>query len=157
MSVPEPVLVKVEIREALLLCTSVAAKARVVGESTAEAAVTPVPDRVISKFPATTLSATVTVAFRAPSAVGVNVALTAQLAPTAKLAGDSGQVLVVAKSPGLVPPKVILVMISGPVPVLVITLVRSALPCPWAWLPKLRAAGTAETVGANPVPLSGTV
>jgi hypothetical protein len=58
-------------------------------------------------------------AVRLPVALGVKVALRLQLAPAARVLGLSGQVLLELKSLGLVPPRLMLLMVSGAVPVLV--------------------------------------
>ncbi len=65
------------------------------------------------------LSAIEMLAVRLPMAVGVKVALRLQLALTANVLGLSGQLLVELKSPGLAPPRLTLLMVSGAVPVLV--------------------------------------
>ena len=59
------------------------------------------------------LSVTVNVALREPVTVGVKVTLMVQVALTAKVEGLRGQVLVCPKSPGLVPVKPMLVMVSA--------------------------------------------
>lgn len=56
---------------------------------------------------------------RLPIAPGVNVIPTTQLPPAAIVLGDTGQLLVSAKSPGLLPITEMLVMDSSPFPVLV--------------------------------------
>ncbi len=65
------------------------------------------------------LSAIEMLAVRLPVAVGVKVALMLQLALTASVLGLSGHVLLELKSPALVPLRVMLLMVSGAVPVLV--------------------------------------
>ena len=59
------------------------------------------------------LSVTVNVALREPVAVGVKVTLIVQVALAAKVEGLRGQLLVCPKSPGLVPVKPMLVMVSA--------------------------------------------
>ncbi len=65
------------------------------------------------------MSAMEMLAVRLPVAVGVKVALRLQLALTARVLGLRGQLLLELKSPRLVPPRVMLLMVSGAVPVLV--------------------------------------
>ena len=59
------------------------------------------------------MSVTVKVALRVPVAVGVKVTLMVQVALAAKVEGLTGQLFVWPKSPGLVPVKPILVMVSA--------------------------------------------
>ena len=58
-------------------------------------------------------------ALRLPVAVGVKVALMLQVPLTARVAGLIGQVWLGLKSPGLVPPGVMALMLRGAVPLLV--------------------------------------
>jgi hypothetical protein len=69
-----------------------------------------VPERLAVCGLLVALSVTVNVPLRAPAAVGVKVTLIVQFAPAATLAP---QLLVWAKSPLLVPVKVMLVMLSA--------------------------------------------
>ena len=62
------------------------------------------------------MSVTVNVPLRAPVAVGVKVTLIVQFAPAATL---EPQLLVCAKSPRLVPPIAMLLIVKGPLPVFV--------------------------------------
>lgn len=96
------------------------------------------------------LSVTVSVAERAPGAVGVNVTLTAQFPPAAT---ELPQVLVCAKSPGFVPVKAMLVMLRLAFPVLFRVTVWGALVEFTFWLPKVRVPGDTPASGALPVPL----
>ena len=59
------------------------------------------------------MSVAVNVALRVPVAVGVKVALMVQVPLAAKVEGLIGQLLVCPKSPGLVPVKPMLVMVSA--------------------------------------------
>ena len=59
------------------------------------------------------LSVTVNVALREPVTVGVKVTLMVQVPFAARVEGLRGQLLVCPKSPGLVPVKPILVMVSA--------------------------------------------
>src|SRR5437667_12592549 len=77
------------------------------------------PVRVICCGPPKALSLISSVAVRVKGAVGVKVTLMAQLALTARVAGLTGQLLVRAKSPLLVPVIVMLLIVSGAVPVFV--------------------------------------
>jgi len=89
--------------------------------------VVPVPDRgTVCGLPDAS-SETDTEALRVPAAVGANVTLMAQLPPAATLLP---QVLVWAKSPGLVPPMVILLMLSAAVPELLTLMLCAALLAP---------------------------
>src|SRR5690242_20705807 len=98
----------------------------------------PVPVMVMALLPAGTLSNTVSVALRKPIAVGVKVAVIVQLAFTARLLGEIGQVLVCAKSPALAPLIARLVMNNGPVPLLVSVMFIGALVVLSVMLPKLK-------------------
>src|SRR5450759_3971887 len=69
-------------------------------------------------------------ALRLPVAVGVKVALMLQLAPAARVLGLSGQLLLELKSPGLVPPRLMPVMVKGALPVLVRVTDRDPLVVP---------------------------
>ncbi len=84
------------------------------------------------------LSAMLRLALRLPVAVGVKVALRLQLALTASVLGLSGQVLLELKSAGLVPLRVMLVMVSGAVPLLVKDTDCEPLVVLTIWLPKPR-------------------
>jgi hypothetical protein len=81
-----------------------------------------------------------------PSTVGVKVMLMVQLAPTARL---DPQVLSCAKSPL----NVILVIISGAVPVLLMVTACGALVAPTGWPEKVRLTADKLTTGAGkPLP-----
>ena len=114
----------------------------------------PVPARVTDCGLPLALSATVTVAERLPTAVGVKVTLMVQL-PLA--ATELPQVLVWAKSPVLVPPIARLVMVSAAVPVLLRVIVCPELVELRGWLLKVRLPGERLTLGPLPVPLRLTV
>jgi hypothetical protein len=86
---------------------------------TAGAATTPLPLSATAWGLPLALSAIEMLALRLPVALGVKVALMLQLAPAARVLGLSGHVLLELKSPGLVPPRLMLLMVSGAVPVLV--------------------------------------
>ena len=95
------------------------------------------------------MSAMVSVADRAPEAVGVNVILMVQLALAAKLAP---QLLVCAKSPLLTPAMLMLVRLNAAVPLLVSVTAWAALPIPTDWLPNAIDVGESVAAGAPPVP-----
>jgi len=84
---------------------------------------TPVPvSATLCGLPAA-LSVMLTLPVRFPVAVGLKVMLIAQFAPPASVVGLTGHVLVCAKSPLLVPPAAMLVIVSAAVPVLVTVIV----------------------------------
>ena len=118
----------------------------------------PVPLRATDcgLFPA--LSLMLTLALRVPVVVGVKVTLMLQEAPAVSVLGLMGQVLVWAKSPALVPPRLIVEIVRSALPLLVRVTVCAALVVPTFWLPKLRLLGLRLTAGAGvtPVPLSVT-
>ena len=89
-------------------------------------------------------SVMVSVALRAPAAVGLKVTLKVQLAPAASVAGNAPQVFVWAKSPLVA----MALIVSGALPLLVSVTVCAALVVPTFWLPKLRLAGDSVTAGA---------
>ena len=99
------------------------------------------------------LSAMLSVALRLPLAAGVKVTLIVQL-PLA--ATELPQVLVCAKSPGLVPVMVRPEIVKAALPVLLRVAVCAALVELTAWLPKERLLGETALDGeatATPVPL----
>jgi hypothetical protein len=105
------------------------------------------------------LSLMETLALRLPVAEGVKVTLMVQLLPAASVLGLLGQVLVWAKSPALVPVRVMLVMVRAAVPLLVRVTVLAALVVLMTWFPKARLVGFKLTTGAGaaPVPERKTV
>jgi hypothetical protein len=107
-----PVFDSVTVLGALVLFTLCLLKLRLVGERLAAGA-TPVPETpaVWGLLPA--LSATVKVALRVPVVDGAKVTLMVQVALAAKVEGLMGQLLVCAKSAGLVPVKPMLVMVNA--------------------------------------------
>jgi hypothetical protein len=117
----------------------------------------PVPLRVTDCWlPATlfVLSVTFSVAERLPGAAGVKVTLMVQL-PFA--ATEPPQVLVCAKSPGLVPVKPIPLMVKATLPVLLREKVWAVLVVPTFWVPKVSVVAVRFALGALPVPLTVTV
>src|SRR5437899_5687985 len=88
--------------EALVVPTSCDPNARLVGVSVTAGAV-PVPlNATVCGLPVA-LSATWTLAARAPAAVGAKLALIMQLAPAASMVGLSGHVVVLPKSAAFAP------------------------------------------------------
>ena len=105
-----------------------------------------------------TLSLIVMAAVRVPVLPGVNVTVMVQVAPGASVEGDSGQLLVWAKFEAFVPPKVILVIVSGAKPELVKESVIAALVVPTNVLGKVRPGdprGVRVRPGCVPVPVAG--
>jgi hypothetical protein len=101
-------LVSVTLCAALVVPTFWLLKVSEVGERLGSAV--PVPERLAVCGLFVALSVTVNVPLRAPVAVGVNVTLIVQLAPAATLAP---QLFVWAKSPLLLPVKVMLVILNA--------------------------------------------
>ena len=90
-----------------------------------------------------------------PAAAGVKVTEIEQLALTAKLAP---QLVVSAKSPEFVPPIMMVLMVSGAVPLLVSVTVWAAADRPSAVAGKVRLAGDTPAVGTpTPVPARDAV
>lgn len=99
------------------------------------------------------LSVMVRVAVRLPEAVGVKVTLIRQLLLAERVAP---QVVVLAKSPALVPPTAILVMVSPVFPVLFSVTDCAPLATPTFWLVKVRLVVVKVATGALPVPVMFT-
>jgi hypothetical protein len=109
-----PELVRMTICAVLVVPTAWPAKVRLEGERLGAGAA-PVPVRLrVCGLPAA-LSVRVTAALRVPVAAGVKVTLIVQLAPAAI---ELPQLLVCAKSPGLVPVSAMLEMLKAALPVL---------------------------------------
>ena len=87
----------------------------------------PVPLRLAVWGLPVALSLTDSVPVREPAAAGLNVTLIEQLAFTAKVDGEVGQLLLWAKSPAFVPVIVIPLMVSAAVPPFVSVTVCAAL------------------------------
>ena len=112
-----PVLLRVTTCEELVMSTASFPKDRLEGERLAAALVlAPVPERLTVCGLPVALSVRVTAAVRVPVAAGLKVTLIVQLAPAATL---DPQLLVWAKSLGLVPESAMLVMLKAALPVLV--------------------------------------
>ena len=79
----------------------------------------PVPLRATDCGLPAALSLMDPLALRVPMAVGLKVTVIVQEAPAAKVLGLMGQLLVWAKSPGLVPLRLMLLMVRAAVPLLV--------------------------------------
>src|SRR5690242_8848745 len=101
----------------------------------------PLPVRLIFCGLPAALSATEMTAVRVPSAVGLNVTVTKQLAPAAS---DVPQLLITAKSAGFVPPSVTATVKTDP-PVFDSNTLCGGLDVPTAWLPKLRLLDESAT------------
>jgi hypothetical protein len=78
----------------------------------------PVPDRETPCGLPAALSVMEILAVREPVAVGSNVTLIVQVAPAARVVGETGQLFVWMKSPGFVPIRPRLEIVRAPVPVL---------------------------------------
>lgn len=144
-----PTLVRVTVFAALLCPTPVDGKFSTVGDRNTVVPV-PVKGTVCGLPPPVSLMETV--ALRVPLAVGVKVTLIVQLAPAPS---EEPQVLVWAKSPGLVPVMVMPVMLMEVVPTFFIVTVFAALLWPIAVVGKFSTAGISETT--VPVPVSEAV
>jgi hypothetical protein len=130
-----PVLVTVIVCAAVVVPTNWLPKARLVGVTvTAAEGVLPDPLRGTFWVPVGSLSVITTVALRAPVAAGLNVTLMVHDALIARVLDPVGQLLVWVKSPGLVPPNPMLLMLRGAVPVLFTVIVFAALVVPTDWL-----------------------
>jgi hypothetical protein len=105
------------------------------------------------------LSVTERLALRLPVALGLKLTEIEQLAPGARVEGESGQVFVCAKSPASAPVIPIELIVSAPLPELVRVTLCAELVVPTCCWPKLRLVGEKLTAGAvaTPVPLSATV
>src|SRR5437773_373623 len=97
-------------------------------------------------------SVTVKVAVRAAVAVGVNVTLMVQLELAASVEGVSGQLFVWPKSPGFVPPRAMLLMVNGAVPVFERSEERRVGKVRTCWLPRGTDEGVSGAAGAGPGP-----
>ena len=88
---------------------------------------TPVPLRATDCGLLLALSVMETVALRLPLVVGVKVTLMVQFDPAASVLDPVGQVVVWAKSPALVPARLMLLMVRAALPLLVSVTVWAAL------------------------------
>ena len=104
----------------------------IVAELVADA---PVPESVTLRGEPGALSVMVTAAPRAPVAVGVNVTVTVQFVPAARLLG---QLLLWPKSPAFAPVITMLDMLSDAEPVLLSVKLCDPLDVPTFWLPNVR-------------------
>src|ERR1035441_2664132 len=146
----EPVLLSVTDWAALVVPTFWLANVRLPEVSDTIGTATPVPERVTVWGDPAALSVMVTDALRLPAAVGVNVTEMLQLPPAATLAP---QVLVCAKSPGLVPVTPRLLIRRVAVPVLLSVTDWAALVVPRFWLANVRLPAVSDTTGTpTPVP-----
>lgn len=119
---------------------------------------TPVPVRPTDCGLPVPLSAIETAAVRVPVPLGVNVTLIVHVPPTPSVAGDSGQVVVLAKSPAFVPVMFTLVIVSVPGPLLVKVTDCAGLVVLVVCDANVSDAGERPTlgVGATPAPVSAT-
>src|SRR5581483_4859087 len=106
----------------------------------------PVPERLARCGESFALSLSVRAAVRLPGTVGLKVTLIVHEAFTARVAG---QLLVWAKSLGLVPVRSITMLFKGPCPVFVKVIFWAALVEPTFCVPKVRLAGLSETAPAS--------
>ncbi len=121
LKVAVPVLVRVTHWDVLVTSTGWLEKARLVGERVAgPVAAVPVPERLTVWGLPLALSAMLSEAVQLPLADGVKVTLIVQLAPAAT---ELPQLLVWAKSLGLVPASAMLVILMAAVPVLLTVMV----------------------------------
>src|SRR3989454_1070836 len=115
-----PLLVRVTVCTGLVVLRRWSPKARLVGAKVTAGTI-PVPASDTNCGLPGAVSVRVTVAVRAPAAVGVNVRLTRQLAPATTVAPFVQVVpAAMAKSPGFKPARAMLVMLRVAVPLLVI-------------------------------------
>ena len=89
------------------------------------------------------------IAARAPVALGENVAEMLHVAPAASVDGLSGQVVVLPKSAAFAPARLMLVIVSGPVPEFVSATACAALVVPTACVPNDTLVGDSVTAGAG--------
>src|ERR1700758_2830155 len=99
------------------------------------------------------LSATLSVAVRAPTAPGVNTIEIAQLDPAANVVP---QAVVSAKSEALVPATEMAIPVSVAVPVFCRLIIWGELGVPTIWLAKVIDGAENVTIGATPVPARET-
>ena len=144
-----PPLVRVTVWAELVEAIGWFPKEILVGERVTPAAAVPVPERLTVCGLPVALSVIVTVAVRLPVAAGVKVTLIVQLPPAAT---ELPQVLVCAKSLGLVPVMARLEMVKVAVPVLLRVAVCAPLVEATAWLLKEMLLGETPAAGAVPVP-----
>ena len=151
-----PELVRVSVCAALVAPTGSEANVKLVAESVTLGSRTPLPvnGTLWGEFGA--LSAMLMDARRAPAAVGVKVTLREQPAPTAKVAMQV--LLVMAKSPALVPAREVLVIVNEAWPVFVTTRESAALVVLTGASGNARLVGERVTAGAaKPLPAKATV
>ena len=98
------------------------------------------------------MSVAVNVALRVPVAAGVKLTLMVQLPLAARVEGLIGQLLVCPKSPGLVPVKAMLVMVSAAPLGFESVTALAVLVMPTLWLPKSGTGEGERLGGATPVP-----
>ncbi len=148
VKLPSPVLVSVTAWVALVVPTIWPANVSDDGDKLATGMV-PVPERLMLGAVPVKFPCAVMVPLREPSAVGVNVAVTIQVALGAK---DAGQLLVWAKSPVTVNP----VRFRTVFPLFKKNTDLAVLVDPSAWLPKESVAGLNRPRVAVPLPVNDT-
>lgn len=154
---PPPVLVSVTDRGELDVPTPWSANVKLVGLRPTPGGRVPLPLRGTVCGVLGALSAMMMEAVRTPAAVGVKVTVIVH-GPEPGTKVPAQVLLVMAKSPPLVPPIVTLVMARSAPPVLVKVTVCKPLVVLTFWSPKVMAVGTRLTVGtAWPLPESSTV
>src|SRR6185437_2305473 len=112
----------------------------------------PLPESAIVWGPPA-LSSIVIAALRLPAAAGLKLTASVQLAPAARLAGASGQLLVNPKSAALSPLTATLAIESAAAPVLASVTVCGALVDCAICDPKLSTDGSSETAALGELPL----
>src|SRR2546427_502589 len=157
LRVAVPLLVRVTVCTGLVVLRRWSPKARLVGAKVTAGTI-PVPASDTDRGLPGASSVMVTVAVRALAAVGVNVRLRRQLAPTTTVAPFVQVVpAAMAKSPGFKPARAMLVMLRVAVPLLVRVTVCAGLVVLRRWSPKARLVGAMVTAGATPVTASHSV
>ena len=158
VTVAGPVFVSVTVCALLVPATTTLPKGRLTGLRLTVNAGTPVPDSGALLGLLAALVVNVSAADRTPVAEGVNVTLTAQLSPAARV---PPQVFAeMAKSAAFTPVRAMLAIVSVAVPLFVSVTVCAAVVAPITIFPKLRLVGlrlTAGTGGVTPVPDSAAL
>jgi hypothetical protein len=153
-----PVFVSAEVFATLVVPTRCEPKSRLPGDRlTWGAAGAPVPLRLSSCGLPGASSAIETAAFRVPVPAGVNVTVIEQVAFGASVAGETGHVFDMPNSAERSPIRLMLVIVSGDVPVFRSVEDCEALVVPTTCDAYVRLAGVSDTAGWTPVPLSATV
>ena len=113
------------------------------GEGVSVTGAMPVPESGNDCGLVVALSVMESVAVRLPSAVGLKTTVMVQVFPEPSVLGVNGQVVVKLKSPGAVPPPIVMLLIvSATVCVFLNVVLLPALATPAAWLPNAKLVGT---------------